>query len=168
MGNPLFTILRTGIITQRDLFPTLPDDASGLPTITASPCPGSKCGRCAGACPTRAISVAGNAVTLDRGRCIGCSACVGVCSSGTIIADRSTRTAVAGREKLILSSQATANDVFAQPRLPFRRSLHIREVSTGDNASDLEVIARTNRAYGAARFACSHHSGYIMPGQHWH
>ena len=38
MGNPLFTILKTGVITQRDLFPTLPDDANGLPTVTASPC----------------------------------------------------------------------------------------------------------------------------------
>lgn len=152
MGNPLLTILKTGIITQRDLFPTLPDDANGLPTVTASPCLGAGCGRCAKVCPTKAISVADNAVTLDRGRCIGCGACLGECTSGTIVRDLSTKTSVATREELILTGQATAKDVPAKPRLPFRRSLHLREVSTGDNASDLEIIACTNAIFDIARF----------------
>jgi len=39
-----------------------------------------------------------------------------------------------------------------EPQLPFRRSLHIREVSTGDNASDLEVIASTNAIFDVSRF----------------
>jgi Ni,Fe-hydrogenase III small subunit/ferredoxin len=152
MGNPLFTILKTGIITQRELFPTLSDDANGLPTVTASPCPGNECGRCAGACPTKAITVAGNAVTLDRGRCIGCGACLGVCASGTITRDLSTKTAVASREGLILSNQGNTPNRATKPKLPFRRSLHIREVSTGDNASDLEVLASTNAIFDIARF----------------
>lgn len=152
MGNPLFTILRTGIITQRDLFPILPDDANGLPTVTASPCQGNECGRCARACPTKAISVAGNAVTLDRGRCIGCSACVGVCSSGTIMADRSTRTAVSTREELVLTNRPKPTTALMLNELPFRRSMHVREVSTGDNACDLEVLASTNAVFDIARF----------------
>lgn len=152
MRNPLFTILKTGIITQRGLFPELPDDANGLPMVTASPCSGNSCGRCAEVCPTKAISVAGNVVTLDRGWCIGCSACVGICPSGTIARDLSVKTAVATRKELILTGESRANKVQAQPRLPFRRSLHIREVSTGDNASDLEVIACTNAVFDIARF----------------
>lgn len=152
MGNPLLTILKTGIITQRDMFPTLTDDANGLPTVTASPCPCTECGRCAKVCPTKAISVVGNAVALDRGRCIGCSSCLGVCTSGTIVRDLSTKTAVATREELILTGQSIANDRPVKSRLPFRRSLHIREVSTGDNASDLEVIAGTNAIFDIARF----------------
>jgi Ni,Fe-hydrogenase III small subunit len=40
----------------------------------------------------------------------------------------------------------------SQVKLPFRRSLHIREVSTGDSASDLEVIATTNAVFDIARF----------------
>ena len=152
MGNPLFTILKTGVITQRDLFPTLPDDANGLPMVTASPCLGNECGRCAGACPTKAISVDGNAVNLDRGRCIGCNACVEICTSGTIIADRSTRTAVSTREELVLTNHPKPTVASKQNKLPFRRSLHIREVSTGDNACDLEVIASTNAIFDIARF----------------
>ena len=149
MGNPLLSILKTGLITQQDLFPMLTDDANGLPTVTASPCDG--CGRCAGVCPTKAISVAGNEVTLDRGRCIGCCNCLGVCTSGTLIRDLSARTAVATREELILAS--SPNPTPSTPtKLPFRRSMHIREVSTGDNASDLEVIASTNAIFDIARF----------------
>lgn len=150
MGDPLLTILKTGIITQRDLFPMLADDANGLPTVTASSCDG--CGRCAGACPTKAISVVGNAITLDRGRCIGCNACIEACTSGTLVRDLSTRTAVATRGELILSNRIRANAASAQTRLPFRRSLHIREVSTGDSASDLEVLASTNAVFDIARF----------------
>jgi len=51
-----------------------------------------------------------------------------------------------------LSTRIKVNAVQAQPALPFRRSLHIREVSTGDNASDLEVIAATNAIFDIARF----------------
>lgn len=152
MGNPLLTILKTGIITQKDLFPALSDDANGLPTVTASPCSGSECGRCAEACTAKAISVKDNEVTLDRGYCIGCGACVRICPSGSIIRDLSTKTAVAAREDLILSSKIRTSNVSAKSKLPFRRSLHIREVSTGDNASDLEVIAGTNAVFDIARF----------------
>jgi Ni,Fe-hydrogenase III small subunit/ferredoxin len=152
MGNPLFTILKTGVITQRDLFPALSDDANGLPTVTASTCSGNGCGRCARVCPTNAISIAGNTVTLDRGRCIGCSACLEVCKSGTLVRDLSTRTAVATREELILTGHGNTRAGLGESRSPFRRSLHIREVSTGDNASDLEVIASTNAIFDIARF----------------
>ena len=35
---------------------------------------------------------------------------------------------------------------------PFRRSIHLREVSTGDNASDLEAAAANNPIFDASRF----------------
>jgi Ni,Fe-hydrogenase III small subunit/ferredoxin len=152
MNNPLFTLLKTGIITQRDGFPVLPDEAQGLPEVTASPCLGADCKCCAKVCPTNAIAVAGNAVTLDRGGCIGCSACLAVCPSGTLGRELSTRTAVLTREELILTGRAKPPVESARPRQPFRRSLHIREISTGDNASDLEVLAATNAVFDIARF----------------
>ena len=153
MNNSLMTIFKTGIITQRDIFPDLPDEADGLPAVTAAPCAGAACGRCAAACPAGAVSVSDDTVTLDRGRCLSCGACREVCPSGTITRDRSTRTAVSRREELILTNRS--GSVADQPepaRLPFRRSLHIREVSTGDNAADLEVIAGTNAIFDIARF----------------
>lgn len=152
MANPLQAILKTGVITQRDMFPSSSDDANGLPTVTASPCSGNECGRCARACPTRAISVVGDAVILDRGLCIGCNACLGVCTSGTLVRDLSTKTAVATRDELLLTNRPKPITVSTPTRLPFRRSMHIREVSTGDNASDLEVIASTNAIFDIARF----------------
>ncbi len=152
MSNPLLTILKTGIITQREVFPDLSDDADGMPALTAAPCAGVACGRCTAVCPTKAINLSGDMVTLDRGRCLGCSSCVRRCPSGSIMHDRSTRTAVSRREELILTNQTSDKAAPAQPRLPFRKSLHIREVSTGDNAADLEIIACTNAIFDIARF----------------
>jgi Ni,Fe-hydrogenase III small subunit/NAD-dependent dihydropyrimidine dehydrogenase PreA subunit len=176
MRNPLLAILEAGLVTQRDLFPDLPDAASGLPTITEAPCEGAACRRCAEVCPTQAITIvedhAGTALTLDRGRCIGCSQCIEACPTGTLVPDRSTRTAVRTREALVLTNRpGTTNDQrptttarshpvgrssFVVGRWPapalFCRSLHVREVSTGCNATDLEVAATTNPIFDVARF----------------
>jgi Ni,Fe-hydrogenase III small subunit len=47
---------------------------------------------------------------------------------------------------------ARPNDERPRATTLFRRSLHIREVSTGDNASDLEVAALNNPIFDASRF----------------
>lgn len=154
MRNPFLAIARTGIQTQRQMFPDLPDDATGFPTVTAAPCTG--CGRCAAACPMQAISITADAqgpvVTLDRGRCLGCQQCVRACSTGTLTEDRTTRTATCTREALLLCNRVQPTPPSPAPSRRFLRSLHIREVSTGDNASDLELIASTNAIFDLARF----------------
>ncbi len=154
--NPLLAVLKTGILTQRDLCPDLPEEAIGLPAVAAAPCKGTECRRCVGVCPTSAITVAadaeGGVVALDRGRCIGCNACVEACPSGTLVADRSTRTAARTREALVLTNRPAPAAPAAPAEGPFRRSLHIREVSTGSNATDLEVLATTNAVFDVARF----------------
>jgi len=109
------------------------------------------------ACPTRAIAVApaegGGRVLLDRGRCIACGECVAACSTGTIVADRSTRVAERTREALVLGNPAPAPSPRApEPPPVYHRSLHFREVSTGDAASDLEVIASGNPIFDSSRF----------------
>jgi Ni,Fe-hydrogenase III small subunit/NAD-dependent dihydropyrimidine dehydrogenase PreA subunit len=152
MGNPLLSILKSGIVTQREMFPMLPDGANGLPAVTASACDGDSCGKCAELCPTKAIEITGGDVSLDRGRCIGCSACVEICPAGTIIRDLSTKTAVANRQDLILPPQNVAAKTTLPVSTPFLRSLHIREVSTGDSGSDAEVSASTNSIFDVARF----------------
>lgn len=154
--NPLFAVLKGGTATQRSVCPDLPEAAIGLPKITQSPCEGSKCGRCAGVCPTQAITLTsdemGSVVALDRGRCIGCNACLSVCSSGTIISDRSTRTAALTRDALVLTNRPKPNAEPAPSPRPFARSIHIREVSTGCNATDQEVAATTNPIFDVSRF----------------
>jgi Ni,Fe-hydrogenase III small subunit/ferredoxin len=153
---PLLAVLKGGIATQRSVCPELPECAIGLPKLTASPCDGSRCSRCVEACPTGAITITddgqGGVVTLDRGLCIGCGACLPCCPSKTLAADRSTRTATRTREALVLTNRPK---VTAEPvPLPktFSRSFHIREVSTGCNATDQEVAATTNPIFDVARF----------------
>ena len=149
-------MLKGGVATQRNVCPDLPDTALGLPKISESPCDGSKCGRCAGVCPTQAIAVTeddiGAVVALDRGRCIGCNACLEICHSGTLVCDRSTRTATRTRDELVLTNRPKTNADTAASSRPFLRSLHIREVSTGCNATDQEVAAATNPIFDVARF----------------
>lgn len=72
--------------------------------------------------------------------------------------DRRTAVAVRNRADLVLTTTPTpaaaASDLPpVKPALvPFHRSLHVREVSTGDNASDLEMIASNNPIFDASRF----------------
>ncbi|HEY3376428.1 MAG TPA: 4Fe-4S dicluster domain-containing protein [Armatimonadota bacterium] len=154
MRNPLLAILSTGLQTQRDICPNLPEDATGLPTVTDAPC--RNCGACTAHCPTQAITLSedtqGTVVALDRGRCLGCNHCVAACPTRTLVADRSTRTATHTRTALVLSNRATAAAGTPPSAYPFHRSLHIREVSTGDNVSDLEIVASTNAVFDVARF----------------
>ncbi|MEI6503878.1 MAG: 4Fe-4S dicluster domain-containing protein [Armatimonadota bacterium] len=162
MHNPLWAIISRGRLTQREVCPDLPEDASGLPTVTATPCAGPGCDRCAAACPTQALTLTadekGGVVTLDRGRCVGCQACVEACPSQTLIPDRSTRTAVRTRAELVLTNRPiTAPAPAAPPPASlFERSLSVREVSTGSNATDLEVLATTNAVFDVARFGISY------------
>ncbi|MEN6548072.1 MAG: 4Fe-4S dicluster domain-containing protein [Armatimonadia bacterium] len=156
MHNPLWAILTRGRLTNPDVCPELPEDATGLPTVTSAPCAGPSCAQCAAVCPTGAITVTsdehGPLVALDRGRCIGCQACIEACPSKTIVTDRSTRTAVRTREELILTNRPTEPSTAPVWQKLFHRSLHVREVSTGSNATDLEVLATTNAVFDVARF----------------
>lgn len=154
MRNPLLAILKTGLVTQRNACPDLPAEATGLPTVTDAPCAG--CGRCAVKCPMQAITITqdaqGPVVALDRGRCLGCQRCVENCPAQTLVADRSTRTATRTRDALILSNRPAPRLPDTTAPTPFHRSLHVREVSTGDSACDLEVLATTNAVFDLARF----------------
>lgn len=154
--NPLIAVLKGGTATRREVCPDLPDSAIGLPKLTESTCKGLSCRQCVGVCPTQAIAVTddalGGAIALDRGRCIGCNACVQSCPSGTIVSDRSTRTATLTRDALLLTNRPMPSVKSSSSPQPFIRSLHIREVSTGCSATDQEVAATTNPIFDVARF----------------
>jgi Ni,Fe-hydrogenase III small subunit/NAD-dependent dihydropyrimidine dehydrogenase PreA subunit len=160
MANPFIKILKTGIVTQFVEFPDLPSSAIGLPKLTDQPCGGEECRRCSTSCPTQAIAITedadGGKVTLDRGRCIGCGECMEECPTGVIVSDRSVRTATRAREGLILTNRTESTPLDGR-RTPqdfpgFTKSLHIREVSTGCNATDQEVAATTNPVFDVARY----------------
>jgi Ni,Fe-hydrogenase III small subunit/ferredoxin len=154
----LIHLLKQGSATQQAMFPDLPAYSRGLPQLTEAPCTaGQGCSACTEACPTQAIDVSstqGEArVFLDLGRCIACGGCTAACPTGTITEDRRTTVAVRKREDLIRTNMpAEAPQAPSPDRSPFRHSIHIREVSTGDNASDLEVAAANNPIFDAGRF----------------
>ncbi len=156
MLQALLHLLRTGCVTQRDVFPELPAYSRGLPQVTATLCQASQgCHACVDACPTAAIEVvpAAGEVRLNLGQCIACGDCTTACPTGTIIADRRTTVAVQQRDDLLLTNRPVGiPSRRTSPRTPFRRSLHIREVATGDNAADLEAAAATNPIFDASRF----------------
>jgi Ni,Fe-hydrogenase III small subunit/ferredoxin len=157
MRNLLLTILSAGTVTQRDEFPDLPEAAAGLPRVTDQPCDGDACGRCVDVCPTEAIFVShderGGVLALDRGRCIQCGLCLEACPTGALAPDRSTRTAVRNREALAQRNRPQeVSDAISPTDAPFARSLHVRAVSTGCNATDLEVQAATNPIFDVSRY----------------
>jgi Ni,Fe-hydrogenase III small subunit/Pyruvate/2-oxoacid:ferredoxin oxidoreductase delta subunit len=164
MIRTLIELLRTGNATQPALFPDLPAYSRGLPMLTAQQCAsGNGCTACVDACPTGAIVAnSPGQIALDRGLCIACGACVDICPTGTIAADRRTRVAVLKRSNLVLRNQDRSDrsentDARQRPQAvapdnPFRRSLHYREVSTGDAGSDLEIQATNNVIFDAGRF----------------
>ncbi|MCE1248107.1 MAG: 4Fe-4S binding protein [Firmicutes bacterium] len=152
MNFPLLSIIRNGIATQKQAFPNLPDEAEGLPGFSKTDCNPGECGKCAALCPAKAISCDQNEVKIDRGLCIGCSICFKSCPSGVIINDRSTTTAVFKREDLIISNKTPVITPAKPLKMPFRKSLHVREVSTGDNITDFEAVAASNPVFDMARY----------------
>ena len=173
-------LLSNGTVTQRNLLPDLDSEAKGIPKVTASPCAGAQCNKCAEECPTDAITLVKDGtellVKLDRGACINCSICIDSCPSGTIVSDRSTLTAARKREDLILTNRVLSNGKnggASSPDLvqsvkdgisaekngkhsngsnPFQRSVAARVVSTGCSACDLEIGAAGNPIFDMERF----------------
>lgn len=154
MIRTLMELLRQPIATNREMFPDLPEYNRGLPRLSGRQCQAG-CSACVDACPSEAIDLSDESsnLTLDLGKCIACGDCMSVCPTGTIERDGRTTVAVRTREDLVLTNQpASTEEQTTGKSGPFRRSMHIREVSTGDNASDLEIAAANNPIFDSTRF----------------
>jgi Ni,Fe-hydrogenase III small subunit/ferredoxin len=106
-------------------------------------------------CPTSAISVDGRGrVTLDRGRCILCGACVSAAPAR--FAFRPTyETAARRRGELLAGSHADLGSIrqaLGDQVSALRRSVHVRHVDAGsDGAEEWEIQALTNPHYDVQR-----------------
>jgi Ni,Fe-hydrogenase III small subunit/formate hydrogenlyase subunit 6/NADH:ubiquinone oxidoreductase subunit I len=127
-----------------DVPPSLPDRFRGAPKLDPTKCP-DDCRACIDACPTDAISLSGNELRLDMGRCLFCTDCTSACPEGAISFTGDHRLAMRTREGLIvkqeIETRAAALD--AKMRRLFGRSLKLRQVSAGGCSAceaDLNVL----------------------------
>jgi Ni,Fe-hydrogenase III small subunit/ferredoxin len=124
--------------------PALPDRFRGLPVVDVSKCP-EGCRACAEACPTDAITIDNQTFRLDLGRCLFCTDCIEACPEGAIQYSQEHRLAARTRGDLVYDGRALrlAEALEEKARQLFSRSLKLRQVSAGGNASceaDLNVL----------------------------
>ncbi len=106
-------------------------------------------------CPTGAIGVDGGRITLDRGRCILCGACVAADPERfAFVADYET--ASRDRRRLVAGGvdgdESALRPTLAERSRPLRRSVHVRHVDAGsDGAEEWEIQALTNPYYDLQR-----------------
>jgi Ni,Fe-hydrogenase III small subunit/ferredoxin len=111
-------------------------------------------------CPTGAIAVSGGRISLDRGRCILCGACVEEAPERFRFAN-AFETATRRRSGAVVGARTAR--VVEEDRLPLgdraralRRSVQIRHVDAGsDGAEEWEIAALTNPYYDMQRLGLS-------------
>ena len=107
-------------------------------------------------CPTAAIRVRAGHVSLDRGRCVLCGACVAAAPERFVFVP-DYETATRRRASLVVGEGSGVVAEAARPALgdrsrTLRRSIHIRHVDAGsDGAEEWEIQALTNPYYDMQR-----------------
>jgi Ni,Fe-hydrogenase III small subunit/ferredoxin len=112
----------------------------------------------ADACPTQAISVDGDRVALDRGRCILCGRCTRLAPqtfgfvAGSATASLHRRALVVGEPEETDAELMRLRAALASRVRDLRRSVHIRHVDAGSDGSDeWELQALTGPVYDIHR-----------------
>lgn len=143
-------VIRQGVVTRSDIPETLPKGLQGFPLVSDVSCE-SGCSACEGLCPTKAIKIDEQGVSLDRGACIACGDCIFACPSSVLQEDLSTATFGLTRDELVVRKHSKEL-LRKKRRTLFSESLAVRVVSTGCAACDLEVGAAANPIFDAERF----------------
>lgn len=133
---------------------TLPERFLGLPCFSSriSKEEGEKC---KDVCPTGAIDLSDQAITIDLGKCLFCGECQNTCSDQAITFSREYQLAVQERKDLILSSDAEAYERKIRKRVKhiFGRSLKLRQVSAGGcNACESDINVLNTLSFDLGRF----------------
>lgn len=152
--------------------PTLPARFRGAPVIDQAKCVAG-CRECAEACPTDAIAVGDQGVSLDLGRCLFCSDCLDACPEGAIAYGREHSLAANKRDELIVRTQFTAKARALDEKLLrlFGRSLKLRQVSSGGcNGCESDVNVLNTVVFDLGRFGIQfvasprHADGLLITG----
>ncbi len=84
--------------------PALPERFRGLPVLDSGKCP-EGCQECVEACPTGAMRMRKDRLTLDLGKCLFCVDCLEACPAGAIGFSGEYRLAARSREELFLDGR---------------------------------------------------------------
>lgn len=118
------------------------------------------CGKCAEACPVKAVSVEQGKAKIDYNKCLFCGKCVEACANDSL-----THT---NRDKLAEILTDSAVEVSNAVTAKLGRSLHVRHLDAGScNACDFEMGALSNpvydlHRYGIAFVASPRHADMLM------
>jgi Ni,Fe-hydrogenase III small subunit/NAD-dependent dihydropyrimidine dehydrogenase PreA subunit len=174
----MLDILRTRLtqghrtIPFPDQDPLLPDRFRGLPIVDRQKCV-SGCDDCAQACPTRAIKIDHDLVTLDLGRCLFCTDCMQACPEGAVSYSQDYKLAVRTRTDLVIDDNTInlAQALDEQMRRLLGRSLKLRQVSAGGcNACEADVNVLNTVVFDLGRFGIQfvasprHADGLLITG----
>lgn len=152
--------LRHGVVTTR--YPRRPDDygptyRAGVDVVGAHGWPGDS-DELTETCPTGAIGVSAEGVSLDRGRCILCGRCVDRwperfrSSPGVELARLHRGALVVPEAPESDAALVAARAELARRVRRLRRSVHVRHVDAGsDGSEEWEVAALTNPIYDVQR-----------------
>ena len=103
------------------------------------------CGKCAEACPVKAVSVEQGKAKIDYNKCLFCGKCVEACANDSL-----THT---NRDKLAEILTESAVEVSNTVTAKLGRSLHVRHLDAGScNACDFEMGALSNPVYDLHRY----------------
>ena len=152
--------------------PVLPAAYRGRPMIARNLCP-PDCVQCLPACPTTAISRRQEGLVIDLGRCIFCTECTQICTTGALCFSADFRIASQTRAELEISGESRIPLPPLEPSLLrlLGRSLKLRQVSAGGcNACEADTNVLDTLTFDLARFGIQfvasprHADGLLITG----
>jgi len=156
--------------------PPLPEAYRGRIELSPDKCTPA-CAKCAGVCPTAAVSAdtsaTNNRVTVDLGKCLFCGQCESACPARAIAHARDYRLAARRREDLVTTGNefALAKSLEGEMRRLLGRSLKLRQVSAGGcNACEADVNVLGTVGWDLGRFGIQfvasprHADGLLITG----
>lgn len=156
--------------------PILPTIFRGRPIIENATCEDS-CSICYDNCPTEAILINEQKVSLDLGKCVFCGDCQTLCPTNKIKFTNDYKMATNVRSNLIIQEgigkaiELNPDEIKDEIHSFFGSSLKLRQVSAGgDNADENELNACSNVNFDMGRFGIDwvasprHADGIVITG----